>query len=310
MAVISFNEIHNGRDGEFTADKKKSARRYIRVFRAITDDNADDAFVIYAHASCPKRSDVHNSDSDAYCRRVTPRNEGYSKRVWIVTALYSSEYELQDDPTDEPADISWGSEPYTEPAVHDIYGEAIVNSAGSKWDPSPEKDASRWAVTIRKNMATVPAWISLFQDAINNANWTVDGITVATQCAKVTRITISEPQERNEVDFRVLTMVVHIRKQRYIRTSGGASGCSGSGQPGTELIGGWKLAIFDNGMMVKDPDDATKRVKATDDDGDEVSEPIMLDGNGNALANPSFDTCVFQSFDVYDIRDFSVLPVT
>ena len=45
-----------------------------------------------------------------------------------------------------------------------------------------------------------------------------------------------------------------------------------------------------------------------DGDGEEVTTPVLLDGNGAVLANPSPATAVFANYQVYEEKDFTVLP--
>ncbi len=90
MAVTSFKEIHNSRDGGDEITRGTTVRRHTRVFRAVTDDPDDDYTVVLAHADCPEEGEVHNNDSAAWAQRRRARNESFSKMVWIVTVNYST----------------------------------------------------------------------------------------------------------------------------------------------------------------------------------------------------------------------------
>ena len=129
MAVISFKKIHNGRDG----DDDGKARRYTEVYRAVTNSNHDTAVTVLAAA--PAFGAVYSGDMAAFCRRRRARNESFSKRVWIVTLAYSTEREIEENPLDDPAIITWDTDPFQKPVVKDRDGKAHLNSAGDPFDP-------------------------------------------------------------------------------------------------------------------------------------------------------------------------------
>lgn len=309
MAVTSFKEIHSGRDGEEATDQRRTIRRYTRVFRVVTNSNSDDAAVIRAHASCPNVGDAHPNDVGSWCRRVNPRNESFSKRVWIVTAAYSSERELSDNPLDDPALITWNTEQFQRPYFQDINGDAIVNSAGDPFDPPAMGDDSRVTATIRKNVAGISgiaSWFLSYQDCVNNAPFLLDGIYIAEGAAKMQAVSLGEVQERNSITYRVLSMTMHFRRDAY-----SAAGSGSGATPSTE----WALELLDAGFRELAQAGSTSgsggayRRKITDEDGEPVKSPVLLDGSGEPLDDPSASTAVFLPFDIYPVKDFSVLPL-
>ncbi|KKM87078.1 hypothetical protein LCGC14_1272490, partial [marine sediment metagenome] len=102
MSVDTFNEIHRGRDGADEFSGQKTVTRYTRVFRATTTSNTDEAVAVKGHSSCPRIGSIYPEDIRAKCRRVRARNESFSKRVWLVTANYSTEFEAEENPLDDP----------------------------------------------------------------------------------------------------------------------------------------------------------------------------------------------------------------
>jgi hypothetical protein len=300
MAIISFKEIHHGRDGGIELKRDGGQlTRYSRVFRVKTDYSGDEATVILAHASSPRIGSPYPWDATAYCQRVIPRNESFSKRVWLVTAAYSNEREITADPLSEPAVIEWSSEQFQKIAVLDKNDEAIVNSAGDEWDPPAEMDDSRWTATIRKNVAAVPSWLFAYQDRINAAGFTLDGLAIPAEVAKMQAIRIGGQQERNGTDYRVLQITMHFRTR--VTT-------------GTLDISGWTLRIMDAGFRQKVEVGTTgtyemQNIK-NDGDGQKITAPVALDGSGLVLSDPTATTIVFLPFEVYDTADFSALPLT
>ena len=75
----------------------------------------------------PLIGSVHPEDANAFCVELTVENtEPYAG--WTVTANYSDERQIDDDPTNDEAEISWGSEQFQKPAVFDLSNNLILNS--------------------------------------------------------------------------------------------------------------------------------------------------------------------------------------
>jgi len=286
VSVISFKEIHSGRDGADELGAEQAVRRYTRVFRAVTDSNTDEAATVLAYQSCPSLGSIYPHDISAYCRRVRARNESFSKRVWIVTCAYSSEYEREENPLADPAHITWNSEQFQRPCYEDRNGKAILNSAGDYFDPTIEADDSRWTVTVRKNLAWVPSWLLNYRDAVNSTSFQLDGITFSTGQAKMQAIQIGPWQERNDISFRVISMTMHLKRE------------------------GWALRILDQGFREKDPQTRELSDITNDKDGNKPTVPALLNGQGQALVDPTPENAVILSFDLYEERDFRFLPLS
>jgi hypothetical protein len=287
MSVIDWTEIHNGRDSDFETSKKQSVRRYTRVFQATTDSNTDDGLVVKQYANCPRHGDVHNSDPGAWCRKVNARNESFSKRVWLVTAAYSSEYEVTANPLDDPADIDWDAVTFTRPYTQDKDGDAILNSAGCAPDPPLEDDDALWVVNVRKNLAAIPAWILSFKNTVNSSSFVLDGVPIAARQARLSGIKISNQQERNDISYRVVSMSFRLKDDGDT----------------------WDKVWLDQGMMELNADD-TKLQKITDANGAYVTSPVPLDGSGHKLALPTPSTAVYNTDKILKEANHAVLPIT
>lgn len=310
MGVTSIKEIHSGRDGaEELGRDDQEVRRYTRVFRVTTGSNYDGWYVISGSPSLPVIGAVYPSDPEAYCRRRRGRNESFSKQVWIVTCAYSTEKELEENPLNEPAEIEWDTEQFQRPYVKDKDGEGIVNSAGDAFDPAVDGDDSRWMATVQKNVAAVPTWLLEYRDAVNEDEVTkdnpegtfeFDGLTIYPNEAKMQAIRISKWQERNDVNYRVLTMRIQFKYDE--RQHGVAEDDA--------VFKGWSRQTLDIGLRRKDPDDATKRIKCLDDEGREATSPMRLDGAGAQQADPTPANAKYITDDIYQRQPFAVLPLT
>ena len=280
MAVQYIGESPAGRSAQNT----KGARTYVRKFLLRTTSQADGPFAVGSNASLPIIGNAHPEDANAFCVSLQVENTA-PWAGWTVTANYSDERTIDDTPTDDAAEISWGSEQFQKVAAFDRDGNAIVNSAGDLFDPPAMMDDSRRVVTVTKNLATVPAWILDYQDAVNSDTFTVDGVSIAVGKAKMQAVTVSPKQRRNNTVFRAVTFTIHLQRD------------------------GWGLDILDAGYNRKDPNDATERLPITVH-GVLPSAPFPLNGSGAPLENPSPANCVFRTFNVYKTRAFSSLPLT
>lgn len=265
--------------GARTATNLRGVRTYTRAFKFETDSQADDAWEVGSHPSAPR---IGQAFRDAWCISSTPACTDPWKG-WTITAEYSSEREMNEDPTQDAMQIRVYTEQFQKPAVFNKDNELIVNSAGDPYDPPPMMDDSRRVISLVRNVATCPAWVLDYQDAVNSDSFTVRGVTYAVGTGKVQSISLSDDQKRNGIDFYTLEVLIHLQKNGWILKTLDAGFREVSGSGG-ELIN-----ILNSG------------------DGERVSAPVPLDGSGAALANPSPTNNVLRSDVVYDTQPFSVL---
>jgi hypothetical protein len=217
--------------------------------------------------------------------------------AWKVSVTYSSNPGQSvinnsngngSDPLSEPARISWSGENFQQVAVVDIDDNPILNSAGDPYDPPLMKDFSRPVATIRKNIASAPAWILTSHDAINSDEFVIDGLTCEVGKAKLKRADISEWQYRNGIAYRELTLVIHFAKD------------------------GWTRKVLDAGFRRKYNDTERELITLTAEDGTPQypSGPVPLDGSGVELTDPTPSTCVYNSHDLDESIAFSSLPLS
>lgn len=285
MAVTVWDWIHEGRAGKWELTRNDCVVKYIRVARIETDTNADDAVVLGAYASCPTIGSAYPTDIGAFCRSVDFSNDRASQRLWFCTVSYSSEYEAATNPLAERAIIEWGTESYRKCFFEDKDGQAIVNSAGSYYDPPVEGDDDRWVVSVSKNVAVVPSWILNYRSAVNLTSFVVDGIVVAARCAKLSAIKIGRDQKRNNVPYRVFSYGLHLNADT------------------------WDRKILDAGFEEIDPDDTSKRRKITLNDNKYPTSPWPLDGTGYKLEDPSPTNNVFNTHRLNNALSFNLLPL-
>ena len=279
MTVIFKEETGEGR----SASNEKGMRKYSRAFRLETTSQMDGPYAVGSDANLPAIGSLHPEDSNAWCVSLRVENSNPWKG-WTVTAEYTSEREITEDPTAEPAAITWSSEQFQRPVIYDNSGNAVVNSAGDPFDPPVMMDDSRPVVTISKNLAVVPAWILAYQDAVNSDAFYVDGITVGAGLAKVQSVTVGEVQRRNNISFRVVNLVIHLERN------------------------GWLVEAQDVGF--RELGYGGRQNILNDVDSERPSAPVPLDGAGAHIVDPTSATNVTISFSVYATQVYSALPLS
>lgn len=264
------------------ATNTRGVRTYTRELIFTSDTPNDDEVTVGNQPQVPAIGSSHPNDLFAWLQSIEVDN--YAPYAgWKVTLNYSSERELSEDPTQDPALTEWDGEQYQRPLVVDKDGDIVCNSAGDPFDPPIMRDDSRLISTTVKNMASVPTWIMAYADAVNSDAFTLDGFSVGVGQAKMQRPRVSKPQIRNNIQFREVTFVIQYREE------------------------GWLSEPLDVGFRKLD---GSARVNITDNNGDFVTAPVPLDGAGDVLADPSPTNNVTLSFTQYTTLPFSALPLT
>lgn len=277
MAVVSCNEIVGERRGEFERDFN---RTYTRHYRVITNNVADDAFVVSGAAGLPVRGNPFPSDSDALCQKLTPQaDEGEETQyLWKVECFYSTKDNTpQDpDPTNLPAKISWASRDYKEPVALDLDAEDVATSSYEPFDPPVEKLFWYGVATVELNV-TADRSLTMIDHLgkVNSATW--QG-RVAKRCQLIDYSTA--PADDNGVSYW--------KEQWKVEAKPTAD---------SDYV-----YVLDQGYM----DLATgTQVAITDAQGQPRTKPALLDGAGSALAAGA--TPQLLGFRFYATVDFTTL---
>lgn len=340
MAILSVTELW-GVEGE--ADDENT-REYTRVFQVITD-NAEVSVPILSTAvdpqtglQIPPKFDGYPTDQKSLAIKIKVKQNKDAPDIAIVTVSYSSktpdQQQVKDDPTGKPPKCKWGKAQFVTPAIHDVSGMPIVNSASDPFNPPPEKDDSRAEVEVTYNLRQVPSWILDFSDKLNDADLTIEGIVVKAGEAKVQEVAVGHWQVENDVYYREVTLRIQIRKNKklwiaesQLDTDEPIDDAPPAGQitppsaasPTAALheAGGWALVLLDRGFneLVQDgptpTDPPTLKQKAIMVNGVKPSEPKLLDGNGKVLTNlgfqPGQNQGVYLIYDVYERVSFGPL---
>lgn len=232
---------------------------------------------------------THPDDARFLCKRLAGKQDTRSPLHWRVTADYDTKPWDNDDeenPLDRRTKVSWSTVKYQKAIEKDRDGEAILNSAGDYFDPPPLKDVSRWTATITKNLDAIPTAIFDYPDAINDADWTLQGITIPQHTAKIIGIQISDLQKEGDVEFYTFTYTVEF-----------------------DSVHQWKGKYLNQGYYyLTDPAVSPRNRKRCRVDGRDSASPQLLDGDGQQIADPSPSNATFEEYDVETELNFSVLP--
>lgn len=288
MSVLSAQRLWDDRGAELD---KQATETVTRSWLVKTDNKNDTEEQIKASGLIPELYDALPGNSGLTVRRRSIRQKPESPFAWVVTCTYSNETDSQEieervqalNPVDRRAKIRWSTNNYTKIIHKDIDGNAIINAVGDYFiDPPPEIEVSRWTVTVTKNVLVVPAWLLLYQDAINSGSFVVGGLTVSPGCARLTGIAIDDLQKENGFEFYPLSMTLEFRKE------------------------GWQLKLLHQGYNCKV---GSAKVKCVDDNGVPVTSPACLNDSGGQIDDVTPETAVYKNFNVYESLDFSVLPL-
>lgn len=264
-----------------TNDKGIVTAQRVFTIRAELGDKEDAIATWAGSPSLPKVGQLHDVGL-LWCIRANAKQTDKSAE-WVYTADYSDEVEMAEDPTDDPVEIEWETEIYTEAVFKDKDDNAIVNSAGDYFiDPSPTREKSHLIAKVKKNVDVVPTWAITLRDVVNSAAVTIDGLSVGAGLALVKRLHISKVMTRNGIDYREVTFEVHIHKD------------------------GWAVKPLDAGFREKISNEMHQITN--DGDGSEPTTPVPLDGSGRVLTDPTPSTAVFGTFNVYSTADLTQLP--
>jgi hypothetical protein len=286
MAVVgNAEEQWQGRTSSFDGGIWTRSRTWLIK----TDDKTDREDVVSTATGLPAYADAHPADATCYATSINYNQLSETPTAWTATVGYSSERDLNEDPTSDEILVSWSSEIYQEPVFEDVNGSAIMNSAGDYFiDPTPTREAAHLIAKIRVNVDSVPAWVLSYQNAVNNSAITIGGLAIGAGLAKMQRLDIGERQRRGAYLFYEVSFEVHIHRDAWRLTP---------------LDAGFRYLV--DGLPVQIKIDDTGAISTA---GDEPTTPIPLDGTGQVLTGPTPGTAVFADFQVYPELDFTALP--
>lgn len=272
MAVISVRELKE-RQGSIDQAGKTSYSRVFRVETNDPDDGAKTARIAVGISVGDLYATPNESDSNAYCTSVSANCVSDDGLSWEVTVEYGP---LPDNPLTEPVQYAWSFQQFEKPTDFDVFGNAIVNSAGDPFAEAVTKDDSRPVLTITRNEpAPFAADLAyLYRDAINATPY----LGAGPGQVKVSNISATSQHDDFWGEYVQVQYEFHFSAE------------------------GWDKRILDAGFREK----IEGELKNILVQGVPASEPVLLDGNGRKL--PSDKPPVVRKYQVYPKAPFSIFP--
>lgn len=246
------------------------------VFEA-GDDIYDALYEIESASGVPARGDTHPANSWAFCDSIEISHvDGQS---YSITASYKD----YGDPESRMAEVQYTSNVTSETIdialVSDGLGglkwAAIENSSGEPY--TVEEDFHDGVFTATGYLSTWTAsTAAAMRNCTNNALWY--GNAAGTLCIKKFD---AEPEMFGTTKYWKWSLEIHARPD------------------------GWLRNILDQGTRTKDIDGIHAIL---DDDGNQVSTPVKLDGSGGVLADG--EDAEYLPFRTKYSANFATLPIT
>jgi hypothetical protein len=231
--------------------------------------------------SVPELDSVHPADSNWVCRRRSAR-PGNGPLHWRVLCTY----EYSENPLTKAAQVEFLFAEHPEPIDVDRSGNAIVNSSREPLDPPLEKPFNDLLIRIVQNESFYdPLIAAQYIDRVNDNYVLINGVAFPPYTIKINEFNAKKfiwaGVGYYEVNYEFVV--------RY------------AVKPGSSEIFGHRRRILDQGLYELD---GSSRTRITDDNGDPIVTPVLLDGSGGVLA--SAGTPYYHYWEVMDVVNFSI----
>lgn len=242
-----------------------------------THEPSDSSRAILASPAVPQPFETHPNDPFAYVenvsinRNVQDGNKRSTITVTYTTQLEREEEQSQEDPLARPARITWGTQNERVPIIFDKDDNPIINDAGDLL-LGVEEDRALWVISVTKNVAAVPTWVTSYQNAVNSDAVVIGGALISDGLLKMDSISISELKNENGVFFYEISFQMLFRQD------------------------GWDQKLLNVGLREKVTvvdwvtETTTTEIRPIlTASGEQVDEPVFLGSNGEAIRGNGFD---------------------
>jgi hypothetical protein len=314
MAVLSVTEEFDGSSSGQQLDGLRVFGQAVRIFKVMfgPNDTVADKQIAALSASfggvrIPSIFDAHPADANWYCisRTARPQTSGVH---WMVEV----NYQYMENPLARVAEIEWDTA--EEPAIveSDINGDAVCASSGEMFDPPPQEMVCDIVGRINYAASQFDGLIAAdYTDSVNNATMRIDSAYFPAYTVKINKWKGKKLYWGNTPYWDVY-LEIQIRLTY---------------KPGTSDLYGWRKQIIDQGfyragtfddavagghIVGKVPIRNRDLATYTDSDGinadDQVTSPVLLDGDGGILATGAtpvllyFETKKKRNFGIFNLR--------
>jgi len=323
------------------------------MYRVVSDTRNESPAVVMNATGVPNLGEPFPGTLFVIMTEKSPSRQASdaSDTVWLVTCNYKSitsqeERDRKDnpDPLDRKANIFWKSREVMKcyrasvkrSMYYRSYGTSVeasfnmksaTNSASDFFEPVLEYQFTEWIAVVSKNVATIPDWFLTYQNAVNDADFTIDFYgqqkTIKKGCAKLGAISLPKAKKENGKEYVQLSFEINVRTPRALR-----SFPSDSSLDETHAPEPWDDEILDMGMRrrvvqadidVPDPKiipaittaDIGKWMNILDVERVGVTLPVPFDGLGKPISTPGLaiaeEKLVYSLVAPYPRKSFSLL---
>lgn len=231
-------------------------------------------------ADIPQPWDVHPYDPWMYVQSLTVSYVSVYVRKVIVN------YARIENPLNIAPQVSWTFASTSEPIDKDNKKKPILNSSDEPFDPPITEDFDDLVLRYIRNEAVFnETFAGDFKNAVN-----IDTFLGFPPGTCKLKIFSGDKTRAAGLIYWAVTYEIHIRYDESDPESTG---------------NGWKRRILDQGFRTKDDDGNYETIK--DKDGNPLSEPVKLDGEGGELAEG--DDPIYLKFVTAKERNFSDLNI-
>lgn len=292
MTILNLYEQHKGRGGTGKDDSTVDDRVFL-----LEMDRGDRGtyYVGNQLAAVPllnlRVGGVHPENAAAFVTDVVLKNQK-APTFWKATVKYSTRPDSRKDPDDpdlDPIQISVDEEKFQRPVVKNRDDEAVLTSSGTRPNPPVQVEDSNRIINIEGSVAGTdfPTWESGFRNRINDDQFKIVGTTrvVEPKYAKVRSITLGK------VDYRGGDETKPYRSYKIQLE------VLDPADPDWDVQTSFLDASFQRKPTAAE---ITAGTFTADDridikvNGEDPKEPVLLDGSGQPLNDPSPSNAVFQ----------------
>lgn len=293
MGVTGVVECYG--DGRAGGVDQSYARTYTRVFDVYTSRPEVGPVAIRLSGAIPIIGSHYNNglspvdpdyefDNGSFANSI--RMEPWdSNGAWKVTVDYGAfnSAEFSSNPTIWKVRVRFGGERTERVVIFDNAGNPILNSTGDRYGEPITVDDHITTMTIQRN-ELVSAFdlelASIYSDSVNDAPW--NGFAARTLKMGIIETSDEQFDSSNQVWYYTVTYPIAISR--------------------TE----WRKDLLDQGYNELDPYDT--KPKPIMNNGQPISEPVLLDGAGHRLAGYASTPVVFPTY-VFDETDWDGLNI-
>lgn len=316
--------IYQDRIGEIKAGFDNTGHRtYTTMWTVNFDSVVADPKVVATLPEVPPFYAIFAPDPFALLTKIDPQ-QTEDPATWNIVFTWSTvqrdQNQMTDNPLTRPPRVRWTGREFEKPLIYDAINNTMVcNSAGDPFNPPLMIEDSRQVAIITQNVSSPPSYLVDYRNKVNNAPFTLEGVSIDLFCARIKSLELSEWKVEFGYYFRELQIVIEIKDNELVSNfSSGVGDPADSGTPaGTATVtsnitvSGWQIAAQDAGyreLKYNSTTSAWELKKIVDANGIEVSQAQLLNGKGKRLAagtQPGGE--VYRIWNGYYSRDFSIL---